>query len=485
MPEKKNKVPYLVGALAAALGITAVVVLIAKFGRGSSTDGENVPATSKERTSHTTTTENSHMVPKKPNEPSNSGTASNKPHSPMSKVNKQVQPEAPENLKAEIKPATKPTNEKEVPIGKVNKQSQPEALKIGQPEIKAVANLEKTEKNLKEINSTDDNKDLPKPPRKRITKDPTKPVEPTAQAKNTASQWLTDNKAKLDPLFKDSMTSDKIIQSIQAANSFNDVANIIFDEIKANGKDFLYGDPTLPRALSSLFLQVLADYFDRLDEDATVVEALLHLADDVGPRKMSNYEYAANWGTVVMKVKNLDALTSLYDTKEKKGSMCAMSFFSYIPYDFFVRGDMNLLRDPTYQTSTTHLLSARSAKEALEKVRELDLDMPNSEIIHNYFQAITLLFRFTNKTIFSIICPYFYGSDVKAILQHMKDIVNRNVVKPPPGICPHQFKEKYFLKVSQDIAKILKSENESDEELKKWAEFSAAYEKLNHGEGSS
>ena len=307
MPEKKSKVMYLVGALAAALGITAVVVLVNMFSKGSSSDGERVPASTNDRTSHTTTAGKSPMGANKQSEPSNSSTVSNNLQGPESKANKQGQSGA---------------------------------------------------------KSSDDNKDLPKPPRKRITKDPTKPVEPTAQAKSTATQWFSDNKARFDPLFKDSKTLNEFTQSIQTANSFTDVAKIIIDEIKASGEDedFIFGDPKLARELGRLFLEVLADYFDALNEDASVVEALILLADDYSTRKMSDYEYAANWGTVIMKVKNLDVLTSLYDTKEKKQSMAEVIYFIHIPYHLFVLGDISLLRNPAYTEKTAMLLRGAQRK---------------------------------------------------------------------------------------------------------------------------
>ena len=182
-------------------------------------------------------------------------------------------------------------------------------------------------------------------------------------------------------------------------------------------------------------------------------------------------------------MKNLDLITSLFDTESKKKTMNEISPYIYMPYQLFMYNgeysDIGLLRNA--QDQTEMLLSARSVQEILKKVSDLELDVPKGEQLSRYFYSVACLY--SKHSVLSCICPFCPGVDAKAVLQHVKDIVNRNVTKALPEFS--EAKYKFFSKVSQEIAKDLKEENETDEELKKWADFNAAYEKLNHGGGSS
>ena len=318
--------------------------------------------------------------------------------------------------------------------------------------------------------------------RPRITKNGVNSADPLGQAKNTASEWLTNKKATLDPLFKNCMTSDTLITRIQAATIFNGVAMTILEEFMNSHSATSYECKQLQKLLCRLFMEVLTDYLDALNEDSRAVESLICLAEDVVSRKMSDYECAELWGTVIMKGKNINLLAGFFDNPKCSEAMVAMSALSHFPCDLFLYNvsNLNILRNE-HQGVTAELLSARSAREALKMLGELDLDISRSDAVYDYFHSIGLLFRDRTKSIVGNICPFIHGAPGRPLLQHVKDIACRRATIYPTELYHSNVRAETFLEVMQKILNCLEDEKETTGELGKWTAFIAEYERLNCG----
>lgn len=154
----------MVGALLTALGITVVVVLFVKFGKGSSTKAEGVSTTTKD----------------------------GKPYANIntSKGGKLAQEPQERIISSSLQ------------IEKTSEQKLNDLLKG------LVPNRTLEAKTTTKSSSVPENDAL-------------------AIVKKQANKWLTDEKGKLGPLLKDIMTFDELCAKIQAVVDFNEITDVI------------------------------------------------------------------------------------------------------------------------------------------------------------------------------------------------------------------------------------------------------------------
>ena len=300
----------------------------------------------------------------------------------------------------------------------------------------------------------------------------------TFQIKDDFSDLIADFKAQVNPAVNNLQNSDQMIDKIQKAATFQEIATTIVDEVN------LVKKPTNPKdiadcfMLNELYLQALGLFYKARSEDANVVSSVQRLESIVkslnsGKRK-AEFEWAEAWGTIVMNVKDFETIESYASTMDIKGT-----FNFHIPSLFWKTNSnhVNLLRDPKYKEIVTHLLSAKNTKEVLNAVTSLQLNEAiSSEELCDIFETISLLFKF-DHSLFDSLCPLIKGVlPGEDLLQHLKDIINRSVSSFPQNFEIQPFFLSTFTRIPKKIVERLIDEQETTAELEKWAEFSADYD---------
>ena len=291
------------------------------------------------------------------------------------------------------------------------------------------------------------------------------------QARKMVIKWFISNKTDFDTLLAGTITSEQMITKIKEkkTRSFLDISTVL-----AQLLDFhiLYKDPNREavKMICSLHFQALAHFYEAREEDQVVVEAVLRLAENA--HSMSEYERALAWGTVAMNVKD----TTEISAKKAKDLFEALGVEKFTRELFHrVNGDkLGVLRKN--KDITVMLLSAKNAKNVLDMVSRLKLDLHGTDDVYEYFTALSLLFNDPTESIFGILAESTTSLPDKKgsiVLAYIKDIANR-IVPQEISACRANFLEKFQL--PQKIIKHLKKSNEAAELIKKWADFGTEYE---------
>ena len=225
----------------------------------------------------------------------------------------------------------------------------------------------------------------------------------------------------------------------------------------------------LCKEMNRLHLKLFAEYSVAYGEDAIVAELLSRLAENVMSNKMNAYECAETWGLVIIKLRDVEVLRVYERTVTSQNASDYVFSVNRYPNRFC---DFNFLRS-FYPNQAALLLSSKSTKEAVQKVIALnDADIKGDDL-RIFFPTLSSLFRNREQSAFH----YLYSIDSGLVtLAHIKDILKRNVTKPIPALQRPLFDAEVFSVIPRKIAMLLKEENESADELKKWADYIPDYE---------
>ena len=301
-----------------------------------------------------------------------------------------------------------------------------------------------------------------------------------SQAKSKALEIITKFKVERDPLDEHSKISDDLIAKIQAAKNFDEITNIIIGEYKWDDTFITHIYDQLHSKLSMIHMEVMTKYFEARNEDPSVVDSLNRLAKNVGNDKMSSYECAEAWGNVILKMKDIGELRSYADSLDKVKHRVDMPRFNKFPYKLFEKeneDDFSRLRE-LHHEKTLMLLSAKSGADALVKIDALDLELSTGKELEEFFTMVRSFFWDDVFILYYAICPHDNSANGKVLLDHIKEIAKREVIRSPSGLVIKNFDVQNYFKLPKDIARCLKQESISSDELEKWAKFGTDYEMI-------
>ena len=438
--KKRSKLPYIIGGSAGGLVLTIVVIfMVHKYGRATTNRGSSVKKQNK-----------TPFESKSPGESCLEGDV-------KSDKNNSV------NQSKDDEP--KPSSEKEEEgSGKNTDQS---------------VNNENPQKLQTEVTNQKTPKDITLASEKSKS-DVSLRLLAISQAKSKASEVIAKYSAELDPQHEDFKTFHQLSVKVQAATNFDEISNIIIGEYKWDDTFITHVYDQLHSKLSMMHLEIMAKYFEVCNEDSSVVDSLNSLAQNVGNNKMSSYECAEAWGKVILKMKNLEEIRHYADSLDKVKRSREISRFSKFPARLFEKGNLeklNKLRE-LHPDKALMLLSAKSTADALEKICALDLELSTGKELHEFFTIVNIFFWDYAFIPYLAICPYDDSANGKILLDHIKEVVKREVVKPPPGLDVQSYNVQSYFNIPKDIADYVKRESPSSDELEKWTKFGADYEMI-------